>query len=58
MSIESQIEREEDEIYAALERGDISNKECNDQLRELQRDYAAAAQEAAEMAYEAEMDRW
>ena len=58
MSIESQLEREEDAIWEAEARGEITNKEAWRQQRELQRDYQGAAEEAAREAYEAELARW
>jgi len=58
MSIESQIEREEEDIYTRYVNGEISKEECNRELRQLQRDYAAAAHEAAQEAYDNEINRW
>jgi hypothetical protein len=58
MSYQSQYEREEEELYAQYDRGEISNAELSRQLRDLQRDYAAAAHESAWDAYESELDRW
>lgn len=54
----SQFDREEAAIQEAYARGDIDNKEMWRQLRELQRDYRAAAEEAAEGAYRREMEEW
>lgn len=53
-----QFEREEDAIEEAHSRGDIDMKERNRQMRELQRDYQAAAEESAQRAYDDEMGRW
>ena len=58
MSIETQIEREEQAIEESYERGEISRKEMEAELRELQRDYQAAAETAAQEAYDAEYARW
>ncbi len=54
----SQYDREEAEIFARLERGEITNKQANEELKELQRDYQIAAREAAEEAYRQELERW
>jgi len=58
MSYESQYEREENEIYAAYERGEITNAQLQKELRELRLDYQSAAREAAQDAYDAELERW
>ena len=58
MSIESQLEREEELIEESYNRGDITMKQRNQVLRELHRDYRAQAEEAAQCAYEDEMARW
>lgn len=58
MSIEHQMEREEDAIEEAVERGDMTQAEANEALRDLQRDYRAYAQEAAQEAYDREYARW
>ncbi len=58
MSVESQYDREEQYIIDQMNSGMISQQEGRKQLRELQRDYRAAAQEAAQDAYDREMDRW
>jgi hypothetical protein len=58
MSIESQFEREEAHIIEMMNSGEISNAEGWKQIRELQRDYRAAAQEAAQEAYDRELERW
>ena len=58
MSIETQVEREEQAIEESYERGEISRKEMEYELRELRRDYQAAAEEASREAYEAEYARW
>ena len=52
------IEREEEILEEELARGDISLDEFNKEMRELQRSYRAAAEEAAERAYDDEMERW
>ena len=58
MSAQSQYEREEQAIAAAEARGEISHAEAMKQIRELWRDYRAAAQESAQEAYEQELERW
>lgn len=58
MSIESQLEREEEAIYDEYERGSITREEMNRQIRDLHADYRAAAREAAQDAYDAELERW
>lgn len=55
---ERQMEREEAAIDLAVERGEMTRGEANKALRELQRDYAAAARESAQDAYDRELDRW
>lgn len=54
----SQYDREEQAIYDAYERGDITAKQMREELRELQRDWQGAAEEAAWDAYNAELDYW
>ena len=53
-----QFEREEEAIGEAYANGEITAKEYNKQMLELQRDYRAAAEEASGEAYRREMDRW
>jgi len=52
------FEREEEDIEERYAKGYITLNEYNEEMRELQRSYAAAAEEAAEDAYQNEMDRW
>jgi len=40
------MDREEESLHADYERGDITYKELSKAMRELQRDYAAEAEEA------------
>lgn len=58
MPWESQFDREENHLVEQFNSGLITRDEYNKQMRELQRDYRAAAQEAAQDAYDREMDRW
>ena len=51
-------EREEDNLVEQYNSGMITQAEYNKQMRELQREYAAQAREAAEDAYDNEMQRW
>jgi hypothetical protein len=51
-------EREEDAITEAYNNGDISLDEHNRQLHELQRMYQVEAEEAAQNAYNQELERW
>ena len=53
-----QMEREEDQLDRDLAEGRISQKEYNREMRELHRDYAGAAEEAASEAYRTELERW
>jgi hypothetical protein len=54
----NQFDREEDALARDLERGDISQKEYNAAMRELQCDYRLAARESAQNAYDQEVERW
>lgn len=58
MSIESQMEREEEDLQDDLDSGRISVKEYNEAMRDLQRSYQAAAEESAQDAYDSELARW
>lgn len=58
MSIESQLEREEDALIDELNDGRITREEYNRARRELQREYNDAAREAAQGAYDRELERW
>lgn len=52
------FEREEQYLEEQLESGAMTIKEYNKEMRELQRDYRAQAEEAAQRAYDDEMERW
>ena len=52
------FEHEQEAIEEAHASGEIKMKEYIKQMRELQRDYQGAAEEAAEEAYRNEMARW
>ena len=53
-----QFDREQDQLEQELENGTITQKEFNHEMLELQRDYQGAAEEAAQDAYDNEMNRW
>jgi hypothetical protein len=48
----------EDQLAQQLADGYLTQSEFNDEMRELARDYAAAAEEAAQDAYDAERELW
>ena len=54
----SAYEREEEAIIDSAQRGEISNAQMMRELRELRRDYAQAARDAAREAYDREIERW
>jgi hypothetical protein len=54
----NQYDREEEQLQNDYAAGLITLAEYNKQMRELQRDYQAAAEERARDAYEREMERW
>ena len=54
----TQLEREEQDLDERYERGEISSEEYNRELKEMYRDYRAAAEERAQDAYQAELERW
>ena len=56
--IERQMEREEDILCEQLNRGEITLEEFNNGMRDMQREYRAMAEEAAQQAYDDEMGRW
>ncbi len=58
MSIERQMEKEEQYLEDELESGSISLNEYNDAMRELERDYRGAAEESAQRAYDDELRNW
>lgn len=53
-----QLELEEQALEEAYNNGEMSLQEFNKEMNELQRDFRAAAHEAAQDAYGAELDRW
>lgn len=54
----TQLEREEDALEDVYNQGAISLSEYNKEMREIQSDYQFAAEQAAQEAYDAEMNRW
>ena len=60
MSWQSQkaMEQEEDALIAEHDRGEIDASELSKALNELHREYARMARDAAEEAYEAELNCW
>ena len=54
----NQFEREEEQLDNDLADGRITRDEHDKELGALQRDYRAAAEEAARDAYEEELTRW
>lgn len=58
MPNESQYDREERQLDEDMAAGRISPAEHREQLRDLHADYRAGAEEAAQGAYDREMDRW
>ena len=55
---ESQYDREERDIIRRHSEGLITGKQADEELRELQRDYRDAAHEAAQRAYDREIEGW
>lgn len=54
----NEYDREEEHLAEQLNCGEISMEEYNKQMRELQRDYRAAAEDSAREAYDNEMGGW
>jgi hypothetical protein len=53
-----QLEREELALEEQLNNGEIGSLEYNRELQALHREYREAAREAAQDAYDRELDRW
>lgn len=51
-------EREEENLMEMHANGDLTDAELRHELRELQRDARAAAEEEAELAYEEALGAW
>lgn len=58
MSHEDALEREEQILHDEYERGELSRPQYNKAMADLHRQYRAEAQEAAQDAYNREMDNW
>lgn len=58
MPNQTQYDREEDQLDRDLAAGLITPAQHREQMRELQRDYRGAAEEAAQNAYERELGNW
>lgn len=56
--MDRQFERAERQLEEELASGEIDLAEFNWEMRELERDYRDAAEDAAEQAYSDEMGRW
>lgn len=54
----SQFEREEEYLEEQYNSGQITLREYNEQMRDLQREYRGMAEEAAQEAYDREMGNW
>ena len=53
-----QMQREQECLDRDLENGAIDIKEYNQQMRDIEADYRDAARDAADEAYDREMERW
>ncbi len=58
MTMHDEFEREEDALCTEYNEGRITLAEYNKQMRDLQSEYRAQAQEAAQGAYDDEMGKW
>lgn len=58
MSIQQEVEGEEDQLFNEYEAGDLSQKEYERELRRLYRDAGQAIREEAERAYDNVMDSY
>jgi len=54
----TQIDRVLERLDTQLENGEISSDEYAKELREIERDYRTAAEQAAAEAYRDELERW
>lgn len=52
------FDREIEELEKEFKEGLINQKEYNDALRDIERNYMESANEAAQMAYENEIKMW
>jgi hypothetical protein len=58
MGPSTQMEREEESLCEDYNNGSITLSEYNRAVNDLHREYRAQAEEAAQEAYERELDRW
>ena len=58
MRCSSDYDRELRRLDDQLEEGSISRDEYDESVRQIERDYREAAREAAENAYQEEINRW
>lgn len=58
MSLETQFQREMDALSEALACGDITRAEYDERMHDLELDYWDARQEAAQAAYDRELEDW
>lgn len=54
----NELEREEDFLLEQLRNDEISEQEYNRTLKEIHYQYSSEARNAAEEAYDRELDRW
>ena len=53
-----ELEREEDFLLEQLRNGEISDQEYNRTIKEIHYQYSREARDAAEEAYDRELERW
>lgn len=58
MSIQDEIQREEQDICDRYNNGEIDDREYNEEMNHLHRQYEYMAEEAAQGAYDDEMRNW
>ena len=58
MNADKWLEKEEDALLRDLNNGNITREEYNAELNKLHREYRDMAREAAENAYERELENW
>lgn len=58
MSIQDEMQREEQHICDQLNNGEIDDREYSEAMNHLQRQYEYMSEEAAQRAYDDEMRNW
>lgn len=58
MSIQDQFEREEAEICEMYNRGELTMKQYNEAINDLNREYSGMMEEACQNAYDNERSNW